>query len=154
MPTFEYQHPDGRTIERDYAIGKARKWILFEGKRCERAVSMPTFITPSFGLGKKPSTSNSLPRWYGYRAKAYDEAWNERMKRLPIEDSPVNRVKVLEAQQGPSNAEVDRRSRKMAEKAKALDQFDRTGRPLAHTTRGVANHVARGRAQGDPINWD
>lgn len=148
---------DGSTIEVDRQNTRAPKIgasLRRNGKVYTRLPSMPSVLMPSFGLHSKPSASNQLPRYYGFREKAYNDAWAARMRRMPMDDTPMNRLAVLKAHSGPSNAEVDRRARRMAEKAKALDQFDKTGRPLAHTKRGVANHVARGRAQGDPVAWD
>lgn len=153
MSTYLYRSKDGKTIEVDRPIGKAPQRIRKNGKTFNRVITMPVVRQLSaLDRGDRPSICHQLPAYYGYGQR--EQCWKERMEQLGVEDTPHRRMQVTKAKLGPNPRYIEQRSREAAAKAGALDGFDKKGRPIARTKRGVGLHLETAKRIGDDLKWD
>jgi hypothetical protein len=135
MAPYTYRADDGDEIHVEGSMFKppcfgARK--RRDGKVYRRVLdSAPVYVAPNIR-----SRSHQLPSWYGFRDHKAADAWSRSKGRRPNEK--------------------DRNfiAARNAERAGVKHQFDKQGRPIADTKKGVNDHIRRGRNLGDRIAWD
>jgi hypothetical protein len=150
---YVYKSASGSVVEASFPIGKAPKSLRRGGVIHKRVYTMPVVrqLTP-LDRGDRPCVSHQLPQYYGYGQR--ETCWKERMQQLGIEDTPHRRMQVTKANMGPKPQEILRRTKEAAAKAGALDHFDKKGRPMARTKRGIGRHLETAKRIGDTLGWD
>lgn len=145
---YVYAHR-GHQIEKEFPIGKAPPKV----GRYVRVYTAPVIrqLSP-MDRGDRPARSWQLPTWYGHGQR--ETCWKEKMQQLGVEDTPHRRSQVLKAGLGPKPRDIDLRSKEAAYKAGDMESFDRRGRPIARTKRGVGKHLETAKRLGDPLAWD
>lgn len=150
-----FEARDGTRVEREYPVGKAPQLgraIRVKGRIYRRIyVTAPVHVS-GFAMGRRASVSHQLPTYYGFRDS--DAVWKRHLARMGLDDSKQTRRFAREVGAPPKPVQFEAEARRNAERAGALDKFDKKGRPRASTLREVHGHVARGRNLGDELGWD
>lgn len=155
---FDYISPQGLIFEESFPIGQAPKTIKVEGQVCERYYGnqMPMLKNLSaFDRGEKPSRSRQFPTWYGFRQR--DAAWAHFLNSNGLENTQENRHRCIKGGVGPTPRQIERASKAAAEKAGALDRFDKQGNLMAGSKRDVQKNLDLvKKTEPEPIEaaWD
>ena len=155
---FCYLHPDGRVLEHVAPIGQAPKTIDVDGVACARyygAGTAPMLKNLSaFDRGEKPSRSRQFPTWYGFRQR--DAAWGHFLNSNGLDNTQQNRHLCIKGGVGPTPRQIEYASRAAAEKAGALDRFDKKGNLMAGTkAQAMANiDTAKRVDPATEVVWD
>jgi hypothetical protein len=148
---YLFRAADGSETEREYPMGKAPclgEAVVVHGKTYRRCYDIAALkVAPNIR-----SRSHQLPSWYGFRNS--DTVWARHLRKLGLDNTSANRQMCVKAQRAPKPAQFDLEAKRNADRAGKLDCFDKRGRPVATSLRGVHGHVARGQAMGDDLKWD
>lgn len=152
---YSFQADDGEMMDLDYPVGKAPKLgraVRRKGKLFRRVYDIAPPICNELIMGRKPSRSHQLPRYYGYLD--HGAVWRRKLNAMGLPDSKETRKYCREQGLAPRSKDFLEEGRRNAEKAKKLDRFDKDGRPMAGTMKTVKEHIGRGKDLGDAIAWD
>ena len=154
---FDYISPQGLIFEETFPIGQAPKVITRDGQKCERYYGnhMPTLrpLSP-LDRGDKPVRSRQFPTWYGFRQR--DKCWEKYLNANGLDNTQENRHRCIKAGVGPTPKQIERASKAAAERAGALDRFDKQGNLMAGNKSGIRKNIDLAK-KVDPtteVAWD
>lgn len=149
---YGYKARDGQEIEVDRPIGTAPKCVRRGGKLFRRVYTVGAPICNDFVMGRKPSKSSQLPRYYGHLD--YNAVWSRRLNGMGLPNTPETRRFARDKGLAPGAKAFLAEGKRNAERAGRLDKFDKVGRPMAGTLKTVQEHIGRGADLGDSISWE
>ncbi len=139
---YDYLHPDGRVIEESFPIAQAPATITVDGAVCERyygnQVPLMRTLQP-YERGDKPVRSRQFPTWYGFRQR--DKCWEHFLNANGLENTQQNRHRCIKAGVGPTPKQIEYQSKAAAERAGALDRFDKQGNLMAGSKAGISKNL-------------
>jgi hypothetical protein len=149
---YGYLARDGQEIEVDRPIGKAPQCVKRNGKLYRRVYSTAAPICNEFVMGRRPSRSSQLPPYYGYLS--HNGVWKRRLNALGLDDCKESRKFARDQGLAPHAKDFIEEGRRNASRAGRGDRFDKKGKPLAATKRGVMEHLETAKRVGDVVDWD
>lgn len=155
MTTYAFKARDGAVLERDYPTGTAPELgraVRHKGKTYRRVYSIAPPICNEFTMGRRPSRSHQLPRYYGHLDSG--AVWGRKLNAMGLPDSKETRKYARDHNLAPHAKEFIAEGKRNAERAGRLDKFDRAGRPMAGTLKTAQEHIGRGADLGDSLKWE